>query len=65
MGEHVTLLAQQVTTLRADLTTIQTELAGFGAKFAELMVMLVTSDPRIKKIVDASDVSVPSSVTLI
>ena len=53
--ERVSLLAQQVTDMMADVTTLQSELAGSGAQFAELMVRLVTNDPRIKRIVDASE----------
>ena len=55
MEERISLLAQQVTTMMADVTTLQSELAGSGAQFAELMVRLVTNDPRIKRIVDASE----------
>ena len=55
MEERVSLLAQQVTNMMADVTTLQSELAGSGAQFAELMVRLVTNDPRIKRIVDASE----------
>ena len=55
MEERVSLLAQQVTNMMADVTTLQSELAGSGAQFAKLMVRLVTNDPRIKRIVDASE----------
>ena len=55
MEERISLLAQQVTDMMADVTTLQSELAGSGAQFAELMVRLVTNDPRIKRIVDASE----------
>ena len=51
----ISLLAQQVTNIMADVTTLQSALAGSGAQFAELMVRLVTNDPRIKRIVDASE----------
>ena len=51
----INLLAQQVTTMTADVTTLQSELVGFGAQFAQLIVRLVTNDPRIKRIVDALD----------
>ena len=50
MEERVSLLAQQVTNMMADVTTLQSELAESGAQFAELMVRLVTNDPRIKRI---------------
>ena len=53
--ERISLLVQQVTTMMVDVTTLQSELAGSGAQFAELMVRLVTNDPRIKTIVDASE----------
>ena len=53
--ERVSLLAQQVTNMMADVTTLRSELAGSGAQFAELLVRLVTNDPRIKRIVDASE----------
>ena len=55
MEERISLLAQQVTNMMANVTTLQSELAGSGAQFAELMVRLVTNDPRIKMIVDASE----------
>ena len=41
--------------MMADLTTLQSDLAGSGAQLAELMVKRVTNDPRIKRIVDASE----------
>ena len=41
--------------MMADVCTLQSELAGSGAQLAELMVRLVTNDPRIKRIVDASE----------
>ena len=61
MEERVSLLAQQVTNMMADVTTLQSELAGSGAQFAELMVRLVTNDPRIRKIVDTSEEREPTS----
>ena len=53
--EHISLLVQQITTKMADVTTLQSDVAGSGAQIAELMVRLVTNDPRIKRIVAASD----------
>ena len=53
--ERINLLAQQVTTMTADVTALQSELAVSGAQVAELMVRLVTNDPRIKRIVEATD----------
>ena len=53
--QRINLLAQQVTTMTADVTTLQSELAVSGAQFAELMMRLVTNDPRIKRIVEATD----------
>ena len=55
MEARVTLLTLQVIDLMIDLTSIQSELAGSVAKFEGLMVMLVTHDGRIKKIVEVSD----------
>ena len=55
MEERISLLAQQVATMMADVTTLQSELAGSGAQFAELTVRLVTNDPRIRRIFDASE----------
>ena len=46
MEERIKLLAQQVATMTADVTTIQSELAGSGAQLA---------DHRIKRIIEASD----------
>ena len=54
---YLSLLAQQVTTLMSDVTTLQPVFAGSGAQLAELMVRLVTNDRRIKRIVEASEVS--------
>ena len=53
--EHISLLVQQITTKMADVTTLQSDVAGSGAQIAELMVRLVTNDSRIKRIVAASD----------
>ena len=54
---YLSLLAQQVTTLMADVTTLQPVLAGSGVELAELIVRLVTNDRRIKRIVEASEES--------
>ena len=53
--EHVALLAQQVTALKADVSLLQSKFAGSGAQFAEHMVRLVTNGPRARRIVEASD----------
>ena len=49
--ERISLLAQQVTTMTPDVSMLRSEIAGFGAHFAECMVRLVKDDPRIKRIV--------------
>ena len=49
--ESINLLAQEVTTMTADVSTLQSELVGSGAQFAEPTARLVTTDPRIGRIV--------------
>ena len=53
--EQITYLAQQLNAMQTDVAELQNALEGSATRYADLMVQLFTSEPRVRRVVEAGD----------
>ena len=53
--EQITYLAQQLNAIQTDCTELQNALQGSETRCADLTVQLFTSEPRVRRVVEAGD----------
>ena len=53
--EQITYLAQQLNAMQTDVAELQKALQGSATRFADLMVQLFTSEPRVRRVTEAGD----------
>ena len=53
--EQITYLAQQLIAMQTDVAELHHALQGSATRYADLMVQLFTSEPRVRRVIEASD----------
>ena len=53
--EQITYLAQQLNAMQTDVAEPRDALQGSATRYADLMVQLFTSEPSVRRVIDAGD----------
>ena len=53
--EEITYRAQQLNAMQTDVAELQNALQGSATRFADLMMRLFTSEPRVRRVIESGD----------
>ena len=53
--EQVTYLVQQLIAIQTDVAELQNAVEGSATRYADLMVQLFTSEPRVRRVIEGGD----------